>query len=117
MLSVNDQAISKMRQTYTANHLSEQAFKNALNSDLGVYSFNNQTGFGIGGFLKKMFSHAIPIGKSLLRSGIEMAKPELQKLAVKGIDSAANYGVRKLESIATHKGNKASKKARYGALS
>ena len=51
-----------MRQTYTVNRSSEQAFKNALNNDLGVYSFNNQTGFGIGGFLKKMFSHIVPIG-------------------------------------------------------
>ena len=106
-----------MRQTYTANRSSEQAFKNALNSDLGVYSFNNQTGFGIGGFLKKMFSHVIPIGKSLLKSGIEMAKPELQKLAVKGIDSAAKYGVRKIENIAANKQNNSSKKARYGTLS
>ena len=106
-----------MRQTYTVNRSSEQAFKNALNNDLGVYSFNNQTGFGIGGFLKKMFSHIVPIGKSLLKSGIEMAKPELQKLAVKGIDKAANYGVRKLENIAANKSNNPPKKARYGALS
>jgi hypothetical protein len=106
-----------MRQTYTVNGSSEQAFKNVLNSDLGVYSFNNQTGFGIGGFLKKMFSHIVPIGKSLLKSGIEMAKPELQKLAVKGIDKAANYGVRKLENIAANKTNNSLKKAKYGALS
>ena len=106
-----------MRQTYTADRSSEQAFKNALNSDLGVYHFNNQTGFGIGGFLKKMFSHVIPIGKSLLKSGIEMAKPELQKLAVKGIDKAASYGVRKLENIAANKNETVAKKARYGTLS
>ena len=46
-----------------------------------------------------------------------MAKPELQKLAVKGIDKAANYGVRKLENIAANKSNNPPKKARYGALS
>lgn len=104
-----------MRQTYVPNRASEQAVRNALNSDLGVYNFN-QTGFGIGGFLKKVFKQVIPIGKSLLKSGIDLAKPELQKLAVKGIDKAANYGVRKIENIATNSSSKP-KKARYGALS
>jgi hypothetical protein len=107
-----------MRQTYTPNRSSEQAFKNALNNDLGVYHFNNQTGFGIGGFLKKMFKQVVPIGKSLLRSGIELAKPELQKLAVKGIEKGANYGVRKLgNAISTDKINKNAKKPKYGTLS
>lgn len=104
-----------MRQTYIPNRASEQAVRNALNSDLGVYHFN-QTGFGIGGFLKKMFKQVIPIGKSLLKSGIDLAKPELQKLAVKGIDKAANYGVRKIENIATNSTSKP-KKAKYGVLS
>lgn len=104
-----------MRQTYVPNRASEQAVRNALNSDLGVYNFN-QTGFGIGGFLKKVFKQVIPIGKSLLKSGIDLAKPELQKLAVKGIDKAANYGVRKIENIATNSSSKP-KKPRYGALS
>ena len=99
------------------NRSSEQAFKNILNSDLGVYHYNNQTGFGFGGFLKKMFKQVIPIGKSLLKSGIELAKPELQKLAVRGIDKAANYGVRKLENIATGKVNNNPKKPKYGTLS
>ena len=105
-----------MRQTYIPNHSTELAFKNALNNDLGVYHFNNQTGFGIGGFLKKMFKQVIPIGKSLLKSGIELAKPELQKLAVKGIDKAANYGVRKIENISTASSSKP-KKQKYGTLS
>jgi len=103
-----------MRQTYTPTRSTERAFRNALNNDLGVYHFNNQVGFGIGGFLKRLFKQAVPIGKSLLKSGIELAKPELQKLAVKGVNKAANYGVRKLESVST---NKKSKKTRYGALS
>ena len=99
-----------MRQTYIPNRSTELAFKNALNNDLGVYHFNNQTGFGIGGFLKKMFKQVIPIGKSLLKS------KKLQKLAVKGIDKAANYGVRKIENIATASSSKP-KKQKYGTLS
>ena len=102
-----------MRQTYIPDRSTEQAFKKALNSDLGVYHFNNQTGFGIGGFFKKLFKQAIPIGKSLLKSGIELAKPELEKLAVKGIGKAANFGVRKLTSSS----NSSAKKPKYGALS
>ena len=85
-----------MRQTYTSNSSTEQVFRKALNSDLGVYHFNNQTGFGIGGFLKRMFKQVIPIGKSLLKTGIEMAKPELKKAAVRGIEKVGNYGIRKL---------------------
>ena len=91
------------------------AFRRALNTDLGVYQLNNQTGFGIGGFFKKLFKHAIPIGKSLLKSGIELAKPELKKLAVKGIDKATDYGVRKLENIGSNKNS--AKKQKYGVLS
>ena len=103
-----------MRQTYIPDRSTEQAFRRALNSDLGVYHFNNQTGFGIGGFLKKIFKQAIPVGKSLLKSGIELAKPELKKLAVKGIDKATDYGVRKLDSVASGSGNP--KKPKYGVL-
>lgn len=103
-----------MRQTYIPDSSTEQAFRRALNNNLGVYHFN-QTGFGIGGFLKKLFKQAIPIGKSLLKSGIEMAKPELKKLAVKGIDKATDYGVRRLDSIGSNKNN--AKKQKYGALS
>ena len=70
-----------MRQTYTVNRSSEQAFKNALNSDLGVYSVNNQTGFGIGGFLKKMFGHinAITVNGALLWY-LQSAKTVLLKI-------------------------------------
>ena len=87
-----------MRQAYIPDSSTEQAFKKALNSDLGVYHFNNQTGFGIGGFFKKLFKQAIPIGKSLLKSGLELAKPELEKLAVKGVGKVTDIGVRKLTS-------------------
>ena len=104
-----------MRQAYIPDSSTEQAFKRALNTDLGVYQLNNQTGFGIGGFFKKLFKHAIPIGKSLLKSGIELAKPELKKLAVKGIDKATDYGVRKLENIGSNKNG--AKKQKYGVLS
>ena len=102
-----------MRQAYIPDSSTEQAFKKALDSDLGVYNFNNQTGFGIGGFFKKLFKQAIPIGKSLLKSGLELAKPELEKLAVKGVGKVTDIGVRKLTSSR----NSSAKKPKYGALS
>ena len=44
-----------------------------------------------------------------------MAKPELKKLAVKGIDKATDYGVRKLENIGSN--TNGAKKQKYGVLS
>ena len=86
-----------MRQTYTPTLATSQLYRAALHNDLGIYHV--QTGAGIGGFLKKMMSkYVIPLGKSALQKGYEMAKPELKKLAHKGIDKAGN--------IATNQFNK-----------
>lgn len=101
-----------MRYTYTPGKSSEQAFRRALNSDLGVYSFN-QSGNGIGGFLKKMFQQVVPIGKSLLKSGIEAALPHVQNFATKTIEQGASMATKRLSE--PKKGP--TKKVDYGALS
>ena len=84
-----------MRQTYTPSRNSESLYRAALNNDLGIYHV--QTGAGIGGFFKSMFKKIIPIGKSLLKQGFDLAKPELQKLASKGIEAAGSYGAKQLQ--------------------
>ena len=38
------------------------------------------------------------MGKSMVSKGFEMAKPELKRLAQKGITSAADYGVKQINS-------------------
>ena len=101
-----------MRQTYTPTSATRQLYKAALNNDLGVYHL--QTGAGIGGFLKKMMTkYVIPLGKSALQKGYEMAKPELKKLAQTGIDkvgniatSQVNKGIDKLHKRAGTKRSK-----------
>ena len=84
-----------MRQTYIPSRNSERLFRAALNNDLGIYRV--QTGAGIGGFFRNIFKTMVPIGKSLLTQGFDMAKPELQKLAIKGIDAAGNYGAKQFQ--------------------
>ena len=84
-----------MRQTYTPSSTSERLYRAALNNDLGIYHV--QTGAGIGGFFKSIFKKIVPIGKSLLKQGFDLAKPELQKLASKGIEAAGSYGAKQLQ--------------------
>ena len=85
-----------MRQIYYPNHSQAQKlFQQSLHNDLGVYSV--QRGGGLGGFLKSAFSKfIIPMGKSMVSKGFEMAKPELKRLAQRGITSAADYGVKQI---------------------
>ena len=85
----------KMRQTYTPSRASESLYRTALNNDLGIYHV--QSGAGIGGFFKSMFRKIVPIGKSLLKQGFDLVKPELQKLASKGIEAAGNYSTKQLQ--------------------
>ena len=84
-----------MRQTYLPSQNSEKLFRAALNNDLGIYHI--QSGAGIGGFFRNLFKTMVPIGKSLLKQGFDIAKPELQKIASKGLDAAENYGVKQLQ--------------------
>ena len=86
-----------------------------LNDDLGVYKV--QSGAGIGGFLKKMIKYVVPIGKSLLGKGLEMAKPELKKLAAKGIDAAGSYAAKRVMSAVDKAHARAGTKRRKDSLS
>ena len=86
-----------MRQQYLPTQATRQHYQSVLNDDLGVYKV--QSGAGIGGFLKKMIKYVVPIGKSLLGKGLEMAKPELKKLAAKGIDAAQGCPIKSTPRI------------------
>ena len=88
-----------MRHSFVPSQQTYDLYHRALRNDLHIY--NVQSGGGLGGFLKKAFSKfIIPVGKSVLSKGYEIAKPELQKIAHKGIESAAQYGVQKINSYA-----------------
>ncbi len=79
---------------------SQQLFRAALHNDLGIHHSSNMVGFGIGGILKNIFKRVIPIGKSLFKHGFEAAKPELQRLATKGIGAAGNYAIKRVQGRA-----------------
>ena len=104
-----------MRQQYVPTLATRQNYRAALNSDLGVYKVQN--GAGIGGFLKKMIKYAIPVGKSLLGKGLEMAKPELKKLAAKGIDAAGSYATKRVLSAVNKAHTRVGTKRRKDSLS
>jgi len=104
-----------MRQQYVPTQATRQNYRSALNSDLGVYKVQN--GAGIGGFLKKMIKYAIPVGKSLLGKGLEMAKPELKKLAAKGIDAAGSYATKRVLSAVNKAHTRVGTKRRKDSLS
>jgi hypothetical protein len=106
----------KMRQTYSPTLATDQLYRAALHNDLGIY--NVQTGAGIGGFLKKMMTkYVIPLGKSALHKGYEMAKPELTKLVQKGIDATSNYGTSLVNKGVDKLHKKAGTKRKIDALS
>ena len=88
--------IITMRVSYTEATPDPAVYRQALASDLGVYS--NQTGAGLGGFLKKIFKSVIPIGKTILKQGFELAKPGLQDAGNQLVGAASNYAVNKIES-------------------
>ena len=104
-----------MRQQYVPTQATRQNYRSVLNSDLGVYKVQN--GAGIGGFLKKMIKYAIPVGKSLLGKGLEMAKPELKKLAAKGIDAAGSYATKRVISAVNKAHTRVGTKRRRDSLS
>lgn len=84
-----------MRETYIPNQHTYNQYKTALNNDYG-YIYNVQTGSGIGGFLKKMLNFIIPVGRSALHKGFELAKPELSKLANKGAEELGKYTMKQI---------------------
>ena len=89
--------------------------KTALNNELGIY--HTQTGAGIGGFFKGLFKKIIPIGKSLIKQGFEAAKPELKKIANKGINAAGNYTMQQVQNLTDRANTKIGVKRRKDALS
>ena len=102
-----------MRQQYVPTQATRQQYRSALNSDLGVYRV--QSGAGIGGFLKKLIKYVVPIGKSVLSKGFEMAKPELKKLASKGIEAAGSYATKQVQSAVNKAHTRAGTKRRNQA--
>ena len=83
-----------MRVQYNSSDSTAQAYRQAINGDLGVYHV--QMGAGIGSFLGKLLKKIIPIGKSLLHQGYEAIKPELKKVAKQGVEKIVDYGAQKL---------------------
>ena len=103
-----------MRAAYTATSKSHSVYSRALARDLGIHT---QTGAGLGGFLKNIFKKVIPIGKSILKQGFEIAKPGLQDIGNQLVGSAANYATQQLQTGANKLTNKIGGKRRQDALS
>ena len=105
-----------MRQSYTPDKNTAAGYRAALNNDYG-YIYHVQNGGGIGGFLRKMMSFLIPIGKSALSKGLEIAKPELNKLVEKGAEELGKQSTSCIDRwrVSLHK--KLNKKRKVDALS
>lgn len=85
-----------MRTDYFVSPATVELQRAALHNNLGVY--HPQYGAGIGGFFSGIMKKLIPLGKSLLKHGYEAAKPELQKLAHKGVDYLGKRAAQELDS-------------------
>ena len=85
-----------MRQLYYPSPQSTSDFDRSLDDDLGVY--HGQTGGGIGGFLKKLFRTVVPIGRTILKKGFEIAKPGLQTAGNELVNAAGQYAARQIET-------------------
>ena len=83
-----------MRVQFKPSQSSAEAYRSAINSDIGDYHI--KTGAGIGSFFCNLLKKIIPIGKTLLHHGYEALKPELQKAAVGGIEYLANEGKKRV---------------------
>lgn len=103
-----------MRVSYNDVAPNPKVYNDALSRDLGVYS--NQTGAGIGGFLKKVFKTVIPIGKQILKQGFEIAKPGLQEAGNQLVGAASNYASNQVQIGAKKLIDKVGKR-KYGQLS
>ncbi len=85
-----------MRAVYHPTHDTYTGFKDALHNDLGI--FHVQHGAGIGGFFKSLFKTMVPIGKSILKTGFEIAKPHLQQAGKELVQHGTQALVNKVES-------------------
>lgn len=103
-----------MRVSYNDVAPNPTVYDQALSRNLGVYS--NQSGAGIGGFLKKMFKSIIPIGKKILKQGFEIAKPGLQEAGNQLVGAASNYASNQVHIGSKKLIDKVGKR-KYGQLS
>ena len=88
----------KMREVYNPTSATHTHFENALHNDLGIYHV--QRGAGIGGFFKSLLTKIVPIGKSILKGGFEIAKPHLQEMGKeivsKGVKAVKTEAMKKI---------------------
>ena len=105
-----------MRQTHIPDKNTASEYRAALNHDYG-YIYSVQNGGGIGGFFKKMMNFLIPIGKSALHKGLELAKPELNKLVEKGAEELGKQATKGIEKGRVALQKKLNKKRKVDALS
>ena len=85
-----------MRTVYQPTQETYNGFKDALHNDLGI--FHVQHGAGIGGFFKSLFKTMVPIGKSILKTGFEIAKPHLQQAGKEIAQRGTQAVIEKVES-------------------
>ena len=90
-----------MRAVYQPTHETYAGFKDALHNDLGI--FHVQRGAGIGGFFKSLFKTMVPIGKSILKTGFEIAKPHLQQAGQEMVQRGTQAIIRKVDNYAESK--------------
>ena len=92
-----------MRQTYIADgttyKMYHSFFQTGAGYDTNGYIYSNQTGAGLGGFLRNAFKFALPIGKKLLYKGYELAKPELKKVANSATEAATRVATQGISDI------------------
>ena len=104
-----------MRVQFKPSHHSAEAFRSALNSDLGV--FHLQTGAGIGSFFGNLLKKVIPIGKKLFHLGYEALKPELEKTAKTAVTYATTAINDKLKGAQENMNQRTAKRRRQDTLS
>ena len=94
---------------------SAEAYRSALNSDLGVYHL--QTGAGIGSFFGNLLKKIVPIGKKLFHFGYEALKPELEKTAKSVVRYGTNAVSDKLQGVQGNLNQRTVKRRKQDALS
>ena len=86
-----------MRVIYHPNDESYAYFKSALHDD----SIHIQRGGGIGGFFSRLFKTLIPVGKSLVKTGIKIAKPHLERAGKELAIAAGNEATKRISEAIT----------------
>ena len=90
-----------MRVLYQPNNETKSNFRDALYNDLGVYHV--QRGAGIGGFFKSLFKTLAPIGKTILKTGFEIAKPHLEQAGKELVQKGTKTAISKIEDLTRRK--------------